>query len=619
MEHGASVASLVIVILAAFITPILLHRLKINFIPVVVAEILIGLIIGKSGFDIVHEDMWLETLSTLGFIFLMFLSGLEIDFTAFSSAKKRVKLPSGKLEPNSFAVSSIVFIGIFLVSLGLSYLFVWAGFIDNAFLMTLIISTISLGVVVPTLKEAHLMKTGIGQIILLIAVIADLATMILLAVFVSLNDTGGGNTWLLLVLFGVGVLLYFLGRRFKNLNFLEAMSTGTVQIGTRAVFALIIFLVALSETVGAENILGAFLAGVLVSLLAPNQEMIHKLDSFGYGFLIPIFFVMVGVDLDVWTLFGDPKLLMLIPLLLIALLLSKLLPIYILKRWYDIKTVIASGFLLTSTLSLVIAAATIGERMDVITAEMSGTLILVAVITSIFTPVVFKKLFPMEAAEEKKLKVSFIGANQMTMPIYNELKSSLYEPALYHKKQEKAEKQIADSLFDIIEIDEFDIENFEGTEAVESDIVVISTGDEETNATLSIAFKEKGVDRVICRMESPDMEETLREHDIELFSTILSSKALLRALIESPSVVNILTNQETALYEIRLKNEQFEGMMLRRFPFTGDVIFVRIFRGKDSIVPHGDTELHVNDRLIVTGSKEYVDELKRELEFCEWC
>lgn len=619
MEHGASVASLVIVILAAFITPILLHRLKINFIPVVVAEILIGLIIGKSGFDIVHEDMWLETLSTLGFIFLMFLSGLEIDFTAFSSAKKRVKLPSGKLEPNSFAVSSIVFIGIFLVSLGLSYLFVWAGFIDNAFLMTLIISTISLGVVVPTLKEAHLMKTGIGQIILLIAVIADLATMILLAVFVSLNDTGGGNTWLLLVLFGVGVVLYFLGRRFKNLNFLEAMSTGTVQIGTRAVFALIIFLVALSETVGAENILGAFLAGVLVSLLAPNQEMIHKLDSFGYGFLIPIFFVMVGVDLDVWTLFGDPKLLMLIPLLLIALLLSKLLPIYILKRWYDIKTVIASGFLLTSTLSLVIAAATIGERMDVITAEMSGTLILVAVITSIFTPVVFKKLFPMEAAEEKKLKVSFIGANQMTMPIYNELKSSLYEPALYHKKQEKAEKQIADSLFDIIEVDEFDIEDFEGTEAFESDIVVISTGDEETNATLSIAFKEKGVDRVICRMESPDMEETLREHDIELFSTILSSKALLRALIESPSVVNILTNQETALYEIRLKNEQFEGMMLRRFPFTGDVIFVRIFRGKDSIVPHGDTELHVNDRLIVTGSKEYVDELKRELEFCEWC
>ena len=64
-------------------------------------------------------------------------------------------------------------------------------------------------------------------------------------------------------------------------------------------------------------------------------------------------------------------------------------------------------------------------------------------------------------------------------------------------------------------------------------------------------------------------------------------------------------------------NEQFDGMTLRRFPFTGDVIIVRIFRGKDSLVPHGDTELMLNDRLIVTGSKEYVDELKRELEFYE--
>ena len=54
--------------------------------------------------------------------------------------------------------------------------------------MTLIISTISLGVVVPTLKENNLGKTAIGQIILLVAVIADLVTMILLAVFVGLNS-----------------------------------------------------------------------------------------------------------------------------------------------------------------------------------------------------------------------------------------------------------------------------------------------------------------------------------------------------------------------------------------------------------------------------------------------
>ncbi|MEW9053643.1 MAG: monovalent cation:proton antiporter family protein [Neobacillus sp.] len=619
MENHASVISLLIVVTVAFVTPLILHRLKLNYIPVVVAEIIMGLVIGKSGFNIVHEDMWLSTLSTLGFIFLMFLSGLEIDFTAFSSSKKRRTLPNGKLEPNTFLAASLVFAGIFIFSLGLSYLFVFAGFIDNAFLMTLIISTISLGVVVPTLKEAHLMKTNIGQIILLVAVIADLVTMILLAVFVSVYESDSGNTWLLLILFAAGIGLYFIGKRFKSRPLLETMSKGTIQIGTRAVFTLIIVLVGLSESVGAENILGAFLAGVLVSLLSPNQELVHKLDSFGYGFLIPIFFVMVGVELNVWSLFADKKLLLLIPLLLMGLLLSKLIPVYLLKFWYNAKTVIASGFLLTSTLSLVIAAATIGERLGVITAEMSGTLILVAVITSIFTPIAFKKWFPKEAVSERKLRVSFLGANQITLPVSRELKSKLYEPVLYHTKMEKSDKQISNSLFDIVEIPDYSMDSLSNTEAIQSDIVVISTGDQELNATLSVAFKEKGVNRVITRIESPELEESLREHNVEVFSTFNSAKALLRALIESPSVINILTNQETALFEIKMHNEQFDGMTLRRFPFTGDVIFVRIFRGKDSLVPHGDTELLLNDRLIVTGSKEYVDELKRELEFCEIC
>ncbi|WP_223592801.1 monovalent cation:proton antiporter family protein [Neobacillus bataviensis] len=619
MEQHVSVISLLVVVTMAFLTPILLHRFKLNFIPIVVAEIIMGLIIGKSGFNLVHEDMWLTTLKTLGFIFLMFLSGLEIDFTAFSKGKAREILPNGKKEPNSFVISSFIFLGIFIFSLGLSYLFVWAGFIDNAFLMTLIISTISLGVVVPTLKEAHLMKTVIGQIILLVAVIADLATMILLAIFVSIYEAGHGNTWLLLILFAAGIGLYFIGKRFKNRTFVQALSTGTVQIGTRAVFTLIIVLVGLSETVGAENILGAFLAGVLVSLLSPNQELVHKLDSFGYGFLIPIFFVMVGVNLDVWSLFSEKKLLLLIPLLLVGLLLSKLIPVYLLKFWYDAKTVIASGFLLTSTLSLVIAAATIGERMEVITEQMSGTLILVAVITSIFTPMVFKKLFPKEAAEGKKVSVAFLGANQVTLPVSRELKSGLYNPVLYHTIMDKSDRQIADSLFDIEEIEDYSIESIAKTKVYQSEVVVISTGDEEQNAALSIAAKEKGVPRVIARIESPEIEQSVREHNIEVFSAFMSTKALLRALIESPSVINILTNQETGLFEIKMMNEQFEGMSLRRFPFTGDIIFVRIFRGKDSIVPHGDTELQLADRLIVTGSKEYVDELKRELEFCEPC
>ncbi|KKB40765.1 monovalent cation:proton antiporter family protein [Bacillus thermotolerans] len=617
MEEHASLFSLVIVIVAAFLTPIILHRMKLNFIPVVIAEIIVGLVIGKSGFDIVSQDVWLETLSTLGFIFLMFLSGLEIDFTAFSNKKKETsRMLPGRKEPNAFMVATVVFAGILILSFVLSYIFVLLGLIEDAFLMTLIISTISLGVVVPTLKEAHLMKTVIGQIILLVAVIADLVTMILLAIFVSIRSEGGGNLWLLLVLFAAGVILYFIAKRFKNKPLFETLSTGTVQIGTRAVFTLMIVLVALSEYVGAENILGAFLAGVLVSLLAPNHELVRQLDSFGYGFLIPIFFVMVGVELDIWSMLSDRNMLILIPLLMIAFFISKALPMLYLRKWYDTKTVAASAFLLTSTLSLVIAAAKIAEQSGIITSQMSGLLILVAVITCLITPVIFKKLFPPHMKAERQLKVVFVGANQYTMPISKELKSSLYETVVYRKRQNEASSS-SHSAFDVIELEELTEKFLEAEGVFAADIVVVATGDEQQNASLALAAKAKGVERVIAHVEREEVEKQMIEGEVETFSYFLSAKALLRAMIESPSIISILTNKETSLYEIELMNEAYEGVVLRHFPFTGDVIFVRIFRGKDSIVPHGDTELHLHDRLIVTGSKEYVDELKRELEFDE--
>lgn len=611
MEHGASVTSLVIVILAAFFTPILLHRLKLNFIPVVVAEIIIGLFLGKSGFNIVHEDSWLEILSTLGFIFLMFLSGLEIDFTAFKKGSKNNN--SGNNGPNTFLVSTIIFAGIFVISYGLSYLFVLMGFIDNALLMTIIISTISLGVVVPTLKEENIMKSKIGQIILLVAVIADLATMILLAVFVSLYEEGG-NTWLLLLLFAAGLLLYFAGKKLQHGKFIETLSRGTVQLGTRAVFTLIMVLVALSETVGAENILGAFLAGVLVSLLAPSQELVHRLDSFGYGFLIPIFFVMIGVDLDIWALFGDPKLLALIPLLLVALFISKIFPVFLLKRWFDLKTVLASSVLLTSTLSLVIAAATIGERMGMISSELSGTLILVAVISCVIAPVIFKRLMPKIKEEEAPITVAMIGANNTTLLVYKDLLDSNYIPTLFHKKQEKADIKTSDSIFNIIELEDYEEHSLSESDILSNDVVVTATGDEELNSSLAVWFKERGVDRVIARVESPQFDKLLRGQGIEIFSVLQSQHVLLRATIESPAMIDLLTNQESSLYEIHISNRKYDGMKIRKFPFTGDVIFVRIYRGSDFIVPHGETELREGDRLIVSGSKEYVEELRSELE-----
>ncbi|MEK4397201.1 monovalent cation:proton antiporter family protein [Bacillus sp. FSL K6-2860] len=613
MEH-TSVSSLVVVIIVAFFTPLLLHRFKLT-IPVVVAEIIMGLIIGKSGLQLVVEhDAWLDTLSMLGFIFLMFLSGLEIDFSSFESKKKARELPNGLKEPNTFKAATIIFVGVFSISFILSYAFVLAGFIQNAFLMTLIISTISLGVVVPTLKEEKLMQTNIGQIILLVAVIADLVTMILLAVFSSIYGDGTGNMWLLLLLFAAGILLYLFGRVFKTKSIFQSMSKGTVQIGTRAIFTLIIVLVALSESLGAENILGAFLAGVLVSLLSPNKELVQQLDSFGYGFLIPIFFVMVGVDLNIWALFKDPTIMIMIPLLFIALLVSKLIPILYLKKWYDMKKVIGSGFLLTSTLSLVIAAATIGERLGVIDHKMSGALILVAVLTSILTPVWFKALFKKEQAASHKKRVTFIGANQLTLPVTLDLHQDEYDIRILHVFQENKEALLADSIFEVESIEEYDDETLRKAGVGQEDVLVVATGSETKNKEIALFAKEEGAKQVIASVNKAETELTLKEAGIDTFSNFLSSKTVLRALIEAPDAIRLLTNEDTSLYQIQMNNHRYHNVMLREFPFTGDLVFVRIFRGVDSLVPHGDTTLKSGDRVLVSGSREYVAGLRAQLE-----
>lgn len=610
MGNHAELLSLVIVVVCAFLTPILLNRLRINFLPVVVAEILMGIIVGKSLFNWVDRTAMLNMLSTLGFIFLMFLSGLEIDFKAFKSSSKQKK--AKQKEPNPIVISSIIFTGILILSIIAAYLFKWAGIIDDVLLMVIIISTISLGIVVPTLKEMNIMQTTIGQIILLVAVIADLATILMLTLYGTLYAEGDSPIWLIGILIVFTGLFYITGKNFKKAPFLEKLMAGTTQIGIRAVFALIILLVALAEGVGAENILGAFLAGCVVSLLGPDKDMVNKLDSFGYGFFIPMFFIMVGVDLDIPALFKDPSGLIIIPFLLIAFYLTKVIPIAILKKWYDTKTVIASSFLLTSTLSLVIASAKIAERLGTIDGATSGTLILAAVITCVIVPILFKKTFPVAITEEKTIKVAFIGKNQLSIPVAQSFKSDLYLPTLFYLKNNVDKRTIQD--LETIELDAYSYEELSASGLFDFDIVVCSANDESINRSVAVMAKQEGVPRVICRLETLQEDDTLTAAGIEVFSEFQSTKTLLKGLIESPNMLNLLSNVETSLYEIEMLNTKYHEMQLREFPFSGDIIFVRILRGNDSIVPHGETELHFKDRLIVTGERNYVDEIKRELE-----
>ncbi|OYD08165.1 cation:proton antiporter domain-containing protein [Paludifilum halophilum] len=605
--EGHSVVSLMIVVIAAFLIPIVLHRLRWRAIPVVVAEIAVGLVLGESGLQLIQQDELLDLLSMLGIIYLMFLTGLEIDFDLIRRSR------NGSQKVNPLWISLVGFTGIF----ALSFLFAWVlnvfGIVNEVFFMTLIISTISVSVTLPVLKDKGLLNVPLGQTILLTAVIADLVTMILLAVFVSFRQSSEGVTdILLLLLLFVGVfVVYRLIHWFQPLKIMEKIHQETVSIGTRGVFALILFFVAFSERVGAENILGAFLAGVILSLLSPKKEFVQQLNAFGFGFLIPVFFVMVGAELDLPGMFQDPQALSLLPLLLIAFYLSKMVLIPIFRRFFGRKESIGSSLLLGSTLSLVIAAAKVGMDMGIINNTTNTALVLAAVVTVLTSPVVFQRLVEDAHGEEKVYRAALIGFNPVTMKLAKDLSRDGYHVTMYGSDQTNLEP-LERHPFRVVEVAPGDLDQLDREGMFDREIVVAFTRDDEWNLEMALEAEKRGVEQVIARAEAK--QRLPEETRIQFVSAFFSNTTLVKAMIEYPTLLRLVTTHEH-LHEISVNNEQYHCTRIQDLARLGDPLVLRIIRGKEVIVPHGETVLHVGDRLIVGDTPpEEIWELRRILE-----
>lgn len=145
--------SMLIIMLAALIIPIAMARFKVSSIPTAVAEIVAGILLGKSAFNIVQETSSLTLLSGLGVIILMFLSGMEINFDLFKKAPGQKKRDAKS--PVSIAVLSFICVIITAFLLGVFLYF--TGLFSDILLATLLFSTIALGVVIATLKEKEIL------------------------------------------------------------------------------------------------------------------------------------------------------------------------------------------------------------------------------------------------------------------------------------------------------------------------------------------------------------------------------------------------------------------------------------------------------------------------------
>lgn len=388
---------------AAALAPLLASLLPRRVVPVIVAEIMLGIAVSPSGFALLAPNPALDLLGGLGFALLMFVSGIEVDLRLLT----RNTGASGPRRPLLWTLPIVL--ATFALSFG-GAAWLWRGERGTAELLFLavVLSTTSVGIVVPTLKERGMTGNAFGQLLLACAILADLLTM--LGVSVVGAWIGGGLLarsalpLLFLLLAALScALLYRFGRGPATLALLRSLDTPTARWPMRAAFALLFALALLAQALQAEMVLAAFVAGIAVGAMSPRGSGLReRIESSGFGLLIPMFFFGVGVGFDLPALLASPATLAALPALLLLAYANKIVPLLALARFFALRELLGGGVLLAARLSLIIAAAAIGLRLGVLDAALNSAMILLALCTAVLSPVLFNLLAPATPAAPRE-------------------------------------------------------------------------------------------------------------------------------------------------------------------------------------------------------------------------
>jgi Kef-type K+ transport system membrane component KefB len=368
---------LLIIAAAALGLPPLAARLR---LPAVVLEILFGILVGPVA-GLVQANELIVALGELGFLLLLFLAGFEIDLRLFERTGTRPIVRGAVL---------------FGLTLGLAA--VSSVLLGQGIFMALLLATTSVGLVVPTLRSDRSLSTPLGQDILMAALIADFATLVVVSLVALVLDVGADVQLLVFPLFLALVVASFAGLRAaawwwpdRFSRFFHARDPDA--LGVRFAIAMLLGFAGLAAALGIEPVLGAFLAGTGVATVFRHRgELDHTLDGLAYGFLIPIFFIGVGLTFSL-AAFQEVAAIGFVLVLVVVAFAIKLLPaLVVLGGRHGIRSASAAGLLLSARLSLIIVVARIGVQLGVIAPELEAQIILLAALSATFAPIGYRLL-----------------------------------------------------------------------------------------------------------------------------------------------------------------------------------------------------------------------------------
>ena len=372
--------SLVIISLGAFLLPLIAQRIS---IPSIVLEIAYGILVGPV-LGIVKISEFISGLAIFGFMLLMFLSGFEIELDTFrEKGLKTLSIP----------------LAIYIATVATSFYLIIT--LDYPIFLALVLCTTSVDIVITVLRSDDTIKTNYGQSLFMSALIADIFTLIGVTVFASLIHSEGFSISNLNVIlyFLIVILILRIIRRVAwwNPQIFSRMFDGNdpEEMGIRSSIALMLTLVGVAVLFDIEYILGAFLAGTLFAFTFPNRGSLeNSLKGFSYGFLIPIFFINIGLNYDIEVFKNTEFYIQVLSLLGIALIVKIVPSLFLIFTKIKFRQLVAGGFLLAARFSLIIAMAEIGVELELISKALEQQIILLAVLTATISPIFYRIFSP---------------------------------------------------------------------------------------------------------------------------------------------------------------------------------------------------------------------------------
>ena len=617
MEAELDFSPLLLVSALAFIIPFLTYRLTGGVLPAVVGEIIAGIFFGRSVLGIIEPHEWLEFLSLFGFAYLMFLSGLEINVALLLRRpgagwhKPRV----GLRQP---LAAGLLMVTLVLVTTGIGVALIeWWGRIDNVPMLLFILAATAVGVVVPVLKDRGGAGAA-GQAVLVSGFLLEFVAIVGIGVVASLERDGLGWEFFLILAMpaAFGLLLWSIttGRaRFPVIPAtLHELAHASSQLQIRAALAVLVMFVVLSQVVGTELVLGAFLAGLAVTILSPRHGSLMrvKLDALGYGFFVPIFFIMAGATLDLDPIFQSTDAFLVVPAFLAIAFVAKLLPaVLALGPGFGLRSAAAGGALLSANLSIILAAGAIALELELINEATNGALLMVAIITTVVAPLAFSRMTG-PRSDELDERALVIGAGETGRALVPRLQKAGLQVTVVDINEETLIQMAVEGCTTVVG-DASTTEILERAQACDAQVAVIATDSDRPERTREIAEALRALCpglRIVTWVPAPDPHLELLE--VEAHSAKEAAAAALGGAVLRPGLFQALGDADVGILEMPLRNEALHERSVRALGLPGGARILLVTREGASVVPDGDTPLRLNDQVTLGGEHEAVEEAR---------